>query len=103
MPETETLKIHFVDHNMHDRYFVVPRDKALAILRDATTADDRMGRIWTLAVEDGKADGDPRMSQLDDADMFLVWPSDHPAAVGFQSTADWQRELDEVLEAFTGG
>jgi hypothetical protein len=90
----ETLSIHFGDHNLNDRYFVVPYDKALAILRDKTPPEDRQSRIWKLAAEEGQTEHDPRVSQLDNADLFLPWPAD---VLGFCPPDEWQRDLDEWL------
>lgn len=87
------LAIHFGDHNLNDRYFEVPEDKARAILLDASlTPEQRQSAIWKLAAEEGTTESDPRMSQLDNADLFLPWPSQ---ALGFITPEEWQRDLDQ--------
>ena len=93
-----TIDIHVMDWNDHDRVITVSKADALAILRDTSKSPwERMQSLYELAVLDGNVIGDPRASQMDEADMFLGWPTKDEKVLGYPSPAQWQHDLDEEL------
>src|SRR5688572_13581408 len=93
----ETIIIHICDWNLNDRVITVPKDKAAVILLDTTKlASDRMSTVYSLARDEGTIISDPRVSEMDEADLFLSWPGD---AVGFVPDDRWDHEFEEDLDA----
>lgn len=96
-----SFSIHISDWNMDDRVLhFEKKEDALAVLTDGSlTPSEKMSKLYDASPE---RDGDPRASAMDNADMFLAWPSDC-GALGFPGPAEWKRDLADALAELEEG
>lgn len=89
--------IHVSNWNFQDRVITVPRAEALAILKDKSIApNDRCSKVWDLAVEADTILHDPRVSEMDEAELFISW---NMVDAGKRELDSWEKDLQyEIAE-----
>jgi len=101
--EGDSLTIHVLDADNKDRLFVVPKEQALAILRNPMDEpQQRMVFLFEFAAGSGTINENPTFDELrikDDSVLFLAWPSKRGEkhTLDYVTPDEWLFDLSDGL------